>query len=296
MVSDTLMARWPDFLELTKPRVVALMLITALIGMCMAVPGFVPWEPLLLGNIGIGLCAGAAAAINHVVDERIDQKMSRTTNRPVATDRVSQTEALVFAALLAFLGAALLAWTINVLTAILTVASLVGYAFIYTMFLKRATPQNIVIGGLAGAAPPLLGWTAVTGEIHAHGLLLVLIIFAWTPPHFWALAIHRKEEYAAVGIPMLPVTHGNRFTALHILLYTILMFLITLLPFATLLSGWIYLVSAVILGVIFLYWSIEILREKNPKAPMETFKYSINYLLLLFVAMLADHWILGAPA
>jgi protoheme IX farnesyltransferase len=296
MVSDTLMARWPDFLELTKPRVVALMLITALIGMCMAVPGFVPWEPLLLGNIGIGLCAGAAAAINHVVDERIDQKMSRTTNRPVATGRVSQTEALVFAALLAFLGAALLAWTINVLTAILTVASLVGYAFIYTMFLKRATPQNIVIGGLAGAAPPLLGWTAVTGEIHAHGLLLVLIIFAWTPPHFWALAIHRKEEYAAVGIPMLPVTHGNRFTALHILLYTILMFLITLLPYATLLSGWIYLVSAVILGVIFLYWSIEILREKNPKAPMETFKYSINYLLLLFVAMLADHWILGAPA
>jgi len=172
----------------------------------------------------------------------------------------------------------------------------VGYAFIYTMFLKRATPQNIVIGGLAGAAPPLLGWTAVTGEIHAHGLLLVLIIFAWTPPHFWALAIHRKEEYAAVGIPMLPVTHGNRFTALHILLYTILMFLITLLPFATLLSGWIYLVSAAVLGVIFLYWSIEILREKNPKAPMETFKYSINYLLLLFVAMLADHWILGAPA
>lgn len=295
-MSETLMARWPDFLELTKPRVVALMLITALIGMCMAVPGFVPWEPLILGNLGIGLCAGAAAAINHVVDERIDQKMSRTTNRPVATGRVSQTEALTFAALLAVLGAALLAWTINVLTAVLTVASLVGYAFIYTMFLKRATPQNIVIGGLAGAAPPLLGWTAVTGEIHAHGLLLVLIIFAWTPPHFWALAIHRKEEYAAVGIPMLPVTHGNRFTALHILLYTILMFLITLLPFATLLSGWIYLVSAVVLGVIFLYWSIEILREKNPKAPMETFKYSINYLLLLFVAMLADHWILGAPA
>lgn len=295
-MSDTLIARWPDFLELTKPRVVALMLITALIGMCMAVPGFVPWEPLILGNLGIGLCAGAAAAINHVVDERIDQKMSRTTNRPVATGRVSQSEALIFAALLALLGAALLAWTINVLTAVLTVASLVGYAFIYTMFLKRATPQNIVIGGLAGAAPPLLGWTAVTGEIHAHGLLLVLIIFAWTPPHFWALAIHRKEEYAAVGVPMLPVTHGNRFTALHILLYTILMFLITLLPFATMLSGWIYLVSAVVLGVIFLYWSIEILREKNPKAPMETFKYSINYLLLLFVAMLADHWILGVPA
>lgn len=295
MMSESVLARWPDFLELTKPRVVALMLLTALIGMCMAVPGLVPWEPLVFGNIGIGLCAGAAAAINHVVDERIDQNMSRTTNRPVAQGRVTQTEALVFAALLAIGGTALLAFTVNVLTAILTVASLVGYAFIYTMFLKRATPQNIVIGGLAGAAPPLLGWTAVTGEVHAHGLLLVLIIFAWTPPHFWALAIHRKDEYAAVGIPMLPVTHGNRFTALHILLYTILMFLITLLPFATFLSGWIYAVSAVVLGLVFLYWSIEILRAKNPKAPMDTFKYSINYLLLLFVAMLADHWILGSP-
>lgn len=294
-MSESIVARWSDFLELTKPRVVALMLLTALIGMCMAVPGLVPWEPLVYGNFGIGLCAGAAAAINHVVDERIDQEMSRTTNRPVAQGRVSQTEALVFAALLAISGTVLLAVTINVLTAVLTVASLVGYAFVYTMFLKRATPQNIVIGGLAGAAPPLLGWTAVTGEIHGHGLLLVLIIFAWTPPHFWALAIHRKEEYAAVGIPMLPVTHGNRFTALHILLYTVLMFLITLLPFATFLSGWIYAVSAVILGTVFLYWSIEILREKNPKAPMETFKYSINYLLLLFIAMLADHWILGAP-
>ena len=290
-----MLARWPDFLELTKPRVVALMLITAVIGMCMAVPGFVPWQPLVLGNIGIAFCAGAAAAINHVVDERIDQKMSRTTNRPVARGRISQSEAILFATLLAILGTALLAVTVNVLTAVLTVASLVGYAFIYTMFLKRATPQNIVIGGLAGAAPPLLGWTAVTGEIHAHGLLLVLIIFAWTPPHFWALAIHRKEEYAAVGIPMLPVTHGNRFTALHILLYTILMFLITLLPYITLLSGWIYAVAATLLGLRFLYWSIEILREKNPDAPMATFKFSITYLMVLFIAMLADHWILGTP-
>ena len=290
-----MLARWPDFLELTKPRVVALMLITAVIGMCMAVPGFVPWQPLVLGNVGIAFCAGAAAAITHVVDERIDQKMSRTTNRPVAQGRVSQSEAILFATLLAILGTALLAVTVNVLTAVLTVASLVGYAFIYTMFLKRATPQNIVIGGLAGAAPPLLGWTAVTGEIHAHGLLLVLIIFAWTPPHFWALAIHRKEEYAAVGIPMLPVTHGNRFTALHILLYTILMFLITLLPYITLLSGWIYAVAATLLGLRFLYWSIEILREKNPDAPMATFKFSITYLMVLFIAMLADHWILGTP-
>ena len=294
-MSESMLARWPDFLELTKPRVVALMLITAVIGMCMAVPGFVPWQPLVLGNIGIAFCAGAAAAINHVVDERIDQKMSRTTNRPVAQGRVSQSEAIVFAALLAILGTALLVVTVNVLTAVLTVASLVGYAFIYTMFLKRATPQNIVIGGLAGAAPPLLGWTAVTGEIHAHGLLLVLIIFAWTPPHFWALAIHRKEEYAAVGIPMLPVTHGNRFTALHILLYTILMFLITLLPYITLLSGWVYAVAATLLGLRFLYWSIEILREKNPDAPMATFKFSITYLMVLFIAMLADHWILGTP-
>ncbi len=295
-MTESLLARWPDFLELTKPRVVALMLITAVIGMCMAVPGLVPWQPLVLGNIGIAFCAGAAAAINHVVDERIDQKMSRTTNRPVAQGRVSQSEAIVFAALLAILGTVLLAATTNVLTAVLTVASLVGYAFIYTMFLKRATPQNIVIGGLAGAAPPLLGWTAVTGEIHAHGLLLVLIIFAWTPPHFWALAIHRKEEYAAVGIPMLPVTHGTRFTALHILLYTILMFLITLLPYITLLSGWIYAVAATLLGIRFLYWSIEILREKNPDAPMATFKFSITYLMVLFIAMLADHWILGTPA
>ena len=295
-MTESLLARWPDFLELTKPRVVALMLITAVIGMCMAVPGLVPWQPLVLGNIGIAFCAGAAAAINHVVDERIDQKMSRTTNRPVAQGRVSQSEAIVFAALLAILGTVLLGATINVLTAVLTVASLVGYAFIYTMFLKRATPQNIVIGGLAGAAPPLLGWTAVTGEIHAHGLLLVLIIFAWTPPHFWALAIHRKEEYAAVGIPMLPVTHGTRFTALHILLYTILMFLITLLPYITLLSGWIYAVAATLLGIRFLYWSAEILREKNPDAPMATFKFSITYLMVLFIAMLADHWILGTPA
>ena len=282
-------------MTLTQQHRVALTVVAILLGIAIIVAGFVPWQPLVLGNIGIAFCAGAAAAINHVVDERIDQKMSRTTNRPVAQGRVSQSEAIVFATLLAILGTALLATTVNVLTAVLTVASLVGYAFIYTMFLKRATPQNIVIGGLAGAAPPLLGWTAVTGEIHAHGLLLVLIIFAWTPPHFWALAIHRKEEYAAVGIPMLPVTHGNRFTALHILLYTILMFLITLLPYITLLSGWIYAVAATLLGLRFLYWSIEILREKNPDAPMATFKFSITYLMVLFIAMLADHWILGTP-
>ena len=289
---NTPVATWRDYLELTKPRVVALMILTALIGMCMAVPGFVPWQPLVLGNLGIALCAGAAAAINHLVDERIDQQMSRTRSRPVATGKVSQRAAALFAAILAFLGIGVLVIWINSLTAVLTVASLIGYAFVYTMFLKRATPQNIVIGGLAGAAPPLLGWTAVTGEVHGHALLLVLIIFAWTPPHFWALAIHRREEYASVGIPMLPVTHGVKFTALHIFLYTVIMVLITLLPFATLLSGWLYLSGAVILGAVFLYWAIEILRDKNPQAPMETFKFSITYLLLLFIIMLADHWLI----
>lgn len=285
-------ATWRDYLELTKPRVVALMILTALIGMCMAVPSFVPWQPLVLGNLGIALCAGAAAAINHLVDERIDQQMTRTRSRPVATGTVSPRAAATFAACLALAGITVLVVWVNTLTAVLTVASLIGYAFVYTMFLKRATPQNIVIGGLAGAAPPLLGWTAVTGEIHGHALLLVLIIFAWTPPHFWALAIHRREEYASVGIPMLPVTHGVGFTALHIFLYTIIMFLITLLPFATLLSGWLYLLGAIVLGAIFIYWSIEILRGKNLKAPMETFKFSITYLLLLFVVMLADHWLI----
>ncbi len=284
---------WQDYLELTKPRVVALMILTAIIGMCMAVPGFVPWQPLVLGNLGIALCAGSAAAINHVIDERIDQQMSRTKSRPVATGKVSQSQAIIFAAMLALAGIVVLVLWVNTLTAVLTVASLIGYAFIYTMFLKRATPQNIVIGGLAGAAPPLLGWVAVTGEVHGHALLLVLIIFAWTPPHFWALAIHRREEYAAVGIPMLPVTHGVKFTALHILLYTIIMFLITLMPFATGLSNWLYLAAAVGLGLVFLYWSIEIIRGKNDKAPMETFKYSITYLLVLFVVMLLDHWLIG---
>ena len=291
-MTEAATATWRDYLELTKPNVVALMILTAMIGMCMAVPGWVPWQPLVLGNLGIALCAGAAAAINHIVDERIDQQMARTRKRPVATGRVSQQQAIAFAILLAAVGIAVLVLWVNVLTAVLTVASLIGYAFIYTMFLKRATPQNIVIGGLAGAAPPLLGWTAVTGEIHGHALLLVLIIFALTPPHFWALAIHRREEYAAVGVPMLPVTHGVRFTALHIMLYTIIMFLITLLPFATLLSSWLYLAGAVVLGSIFLYWSWEIIRGQKENAPMETFKYSITYLLALFIVMLIDHWLL----
>ena len=284
-------ASWRDYKELTKPNVVALMILTSVIGMFMAVPGMVPLNALVFGNLGIALCAGAAAAVNHLVDQRIDQGMSRTHKRPVAQGRVGTRQAALFALVLGGLGMAILLLWVNALTAWLTLASLVGYAFIYTLFLKRATPQNIVIGGLAGAAPPLLGWTAVTGEIHGHALLLVLIIFAWTPPHFWALAIHRKEEYAAVNIPMLPVTHGVAFTKLHILLYTVIMFLITLLPFATRMCGPLYLLGAVVLGGGFLYWAIELLRGKNPNAPMETFKYSIVYLMALFVVMLVDHYL-----
>lgn len=283
--------RFKDFYTLTKPNVVALMIVTSVIGMFMAVDGWVPWQPLVLGNLGIALCAGAAAAVNHVIDHRIDTKMARTANRPVATGVVTSTQAVIFAAALGATGMAILLLWVNALTAWLTLASLVGYAFIYTMFLKRATPQNIVIGGLAGAAPPLLGWTAVTGEVHGHGLLLALIIFAWTPPHFWALAIHRKEEYALVDIPMLPVTHGDAFTRLHILLYTIVMFIITVLPFVTRLSGPIYLAGAVILGLVFLYWALAMMFHWREDAPIQTFKYSILYLLLLFVVMLVDHYI-----
>ena len=288
---DTGRATWRDYKELTKPNVVLLMILTSAIGMFMAVPGMVPLNSLILGNLGIALCAGAAAAVNHLVDQRIDQRMARTFKRPIAQGRLSTRQAAVFAAGTGALGMAILLIWVNALTAWLTLASLVGYAFIYTMFLKRATPQNIVIGGLAGAAPPLLGWTAVTGEIHGHGLLLALIIFAWTPPHFWALAIHRREEYAAVDIPMLPVTHGVAFTKLHILLYTIIMFLITLLPFATRMSGPLYLLGAVVLGGGFLYWAVELMRGKNPNAPMETFRYSITYLMALFVVMLVDHYL-----
>ena len=284
-------ATWRDYLELTKPRVVMLMLITSLVGMFLATRAGVPWTVLLFGNLGIGLCAGAAAAVNHVVDRRIDSIMARTHKRPVTAGRVTPVAALTFALLLAIAGMSLLMVFTNELAAWLTLASLLGYAVIYTGFLKRATPQNIVIGGLAGAAPPLLGWVAVTGHLSAEPLLLVLIIFAWTPPHFWALAIHRREEYALVGIPMLPVTHGIAFTKLHILLYTILLFLISLLPYATRMSGPLYLLGAVVLGGGFLYWAIVLLRGKNVNAPMETFKYSIVYLMSLFVIMLLDHYI-----
>ncbi|GIZ10791.1 heme o synthase [Pseudomonas sp. NCCP-436] len=285
-------ATWRDYLELTKPRVVLLMLITSLVGMFLATRAGVPWTVLLFGNLGIGLCAGSAAAVNHVVDRRIDAIMARTRKRPVTTGRVSPLAALTFALVLALAGMTLLLVFTNALAAWLTLASLLGYAVIYTGFLKRATPQNIVIGGLAGAAPPLLGWVAVTGHLSAEPLLLVLIIFAWTPPHFWALAIHRKEEYAKADIPMLPVTHGEHYTKVHILLYTLAMFAVTLLPYAIHMSGPLYLASAMVLGGRFLYWAWVLYRDSRPHAAINTFKYSIWYLFLLFIALLADHYLL----
>jgi protoheme IX farnesyltransferase len=284
-------ASWRDYLELCKPNVVALMILTSAIGMFLAVPGMVPWDVLIIGNLGIALCAGSAAVVNHVVDRHIDQKMIRTLNRPVAKGRVEPWQALAFALATGVSGMALLLAFINPLTAWLTLGSLLGYAVIYTLFLKRATPQNIVIGGIAGAAPPLLGWTAVTNEIGGHGLLLVLIIFAWTPPHFWALAVHRKNDYAKADIPMLPVTHGERYTKIHILLYTLILFAVSLLPFATGMMNGLYLLGAVVLGAGFIYWSVVLLLDKHPQAGMETFKYSIVYLMALFVIMLLDHYL-----
>jgi protoheme IX farnesyltransferase len=285
-------ATWRDYLELTKPKVVVLMLITSLVGMFLATRAGVPWQILLFGDLGIGLCAGAAAAVNHVVDRRIDSIMARTHKRPVTSGRVSPVAALGFALLLAVSGMALLLIFTNPLAAWLTLASLLGYAVIYTGFLKRATPQNIVIGGLAGAAPPLLGWVAVTGELTAEPLLLVLIIFAWTPPHFWALAIHRKDEYAKANIPMLPVTHGEHYTKAHILLYTCVMFAVTLLPYAIHMSGLLYLVCAIGLGARFLHWSWVLYRDSKPHAAINTFKHSIWYLFALFIALLVDHYLL----
>lgn len=283
---------WRDYLELCKPRVVALMLLTSLIGMLLATPGFVPLDIIVLGNLGIALCAGSAATINHLVDRRIDLKMQRTHNRPIAKGRVEPQQALLFALATGLLGMVILLFFVNALTAWLTLASLLGYALVYTLFLKRATPQNIVIGGLAGAAPPLLGWTAVTNSLDGHGLLLVLIIFAWTPPHFWALAVHRKDDYAKADIPMLPVTHGEQYTKLHILLYTIILCIVTLLPYLTGMFNWLYLLGAVVLGAGFVYWSLVMLLGNNHKSAMETFKYSIIYLMALFIVMLLDHYLL----
>ncbi len=288
-------SRLSDYLGLCKLRVVSLIVFTAIVGMFLAVPGMVPLDILLFATAGIGLSAASAAAINHVLDARIDAVMRRTRRRPLPKGHLTETQALAFAFGLGVLGMVLLVTGVNVLTAVLTFVSLIGYAVIYTVFLKRATPQNIVIGGAAGAAPPILGWTAVTGEVHAHALILFLIIFTWTPPHFWALAIARKDEYAKVGVPMMPVTHGVAFTRLQILLYTVLLVLVTLLPYLTGMSGLVYLIGALGLGSGFLYYAVAMMVSSRPELPMRTFTYSITYLTGLFAVLLIDHYVPRLP-
>jgi heme o synthase len=279
------------YLELCKPKVVMLMLLTAVVGMFLATPGWVPLDILIFGNVGIAFVAGAAAVANHLADQHIDAIMHRTRRRPLPSGRITPLQAGLFALVLGSLGTAILVVFVNWLTALLSILTLIGYAGIYTLYLKRATPQNIVIGGAAGAAPPLLGWTAVTGHIDPNALLLVLIIFVWTPPHFWALAIYRYQEYAKAGIPMLPVTHGIPFTKLSILLYTILLLAVSLLPFVSGMCGIIYAIGALILGGIFLYWAIRLKKSNDPLIALKTFRYSIVYLMVLFVVLLIDHYI-----
>ena len=285
------LSSWSQYYSLTKPKVVYLIVFTAMVGMLLAAEGLPPLDLFVFGLLGIGLAAASGAAINHVVDEHIDRIMERTRNRPLVSGELGQKSALVFALSIGGLGIGILVVFVNFLTALLTFFSLVGYALVYTMYLKRATPQNIVLGGAAGAAPPLLGWCAVTGTVDTEALLLFLIIFIWTPPHFWALAIRRREEYAKADIPMLPVTHGVEFTKIQILLYTILLFIVTLMPFLVQMSGWIYLAGAVALGIGFLYYAVRLYREEQPNAiAMKTFGYSIFYLSLLFAFLLLDHY------
>ena len=284
-------ASWRDYYEMCKPRVVMMMIMTSLVGMFLAVPGMVSISVLVWGNLGIALVASAGAVINHLIDHRIDMVMQRTLKRPIPQGKVTPKQALIFAMLICLLGMLILIFLVNPLCGWLTLASFIGYAFIYTGYLKRATPQNIVIGGLSGAMPPLLGWSAVTGTVDPNGLLLVLIIFAWTPPHFWPLAIHREKDYAKTDIPMLPVTHGDALTKLHSLLYTIIMVIVSILPFLTGMSGLPYLIVALILGGGFLYHSIELMVGTNPAFAMKTFRFSIFYLLALFSVLLIDHYI-----
>ena len=277
---------------LCKPNVVYMMLICALVGMLLAEDTVSSIPTILIALLGIALCSGSAAAINQVIDRKADAAMTRTDQRPLPQGELSAFHASCFAFVIGILGAIILFVFINTLTMILTLASLVGYAFIYTVYLKRATPQNIVIGGLAGAAPPLLGWASISNTIDPHALLLVLIIFVWTPPHFWALAIYRKDEYAKESIPMLPVTHGVAFTKLQIVLYTIILFIVSILPYIVLMSGGIYLVSAVILSSIFLYYSIKLYFSDDDAIAMKTFNFSIYYIFLIFVALLLDHYLI----
>jgi protoheme IX farnesyltransferase len=287
---------WRDYFELGKPKVVALIVFTAVVGMFLAVPGLPPLPALLFGTLGIGLAASSAAAINHVVDRRFDEQMARTMGRPIPSGAVTTRQALTYAAVIGIVSMLVLWMLVNPLTAVLTFGSLIGYAVLYTVWLKHVTPQNIVIGGAAGAAPPVLGWTAVTGSVEPHALLLFLIIFAWTPPHFWALAIARRDDYARAGIPMLPVAYGVEFTRLHILLYTVLLVIVTLLPYLTGMTGLIYLAAAVVLGARFVRHAVALRRpDASPQLPMKVFRYSINYLMLLFLALLVDHYLPISP-
>ena len=291
MPSKSSVLTWKNYYTLCKPNVVAEMLFTAVVGMLLAVPGMPPVEPFIFGTIGIALAASSAAAVNHFIDRNADAQMARTEKRPLPTGELTTTNVITFALVLGVSSMLILILLVNTLTAILTFLSLFGYAIVYTLYLKRATPQNIVIGGIFGATPPLLGWCAMTNEVHPYALLLALIVFVWTPPHFWALAIARREEYAKVNIPMLPVTHGPEFTRLQILLYTILLMIVTLLPYLTGMSGLIYLVSAVMLGLGFIYYAVLMMRKKDNKTAMKTFVYSIVYITLLFAALLIDHYL-----
>jgi protoheme IX farnesyltransferase len=291
MTSDSTLLSWRNYIELCKPKVVTLIVFTAVVGMLLAVPGIPPLDTLIYSTVGIALAASSAAAINHFIDQKADAEMKRTQNRPLPKGELSSKNVIIFALVIGSIGMALLIFMVNTLTAVLTFLSLIGYAIIYTVYLKKMTPQNIVIGGAAGAAPPLLGWCAMTGEIHPYALLLFLIIFVWTPPHFWALAIARREEYAKVEIPMLPVTHGPEFTRLHILLYTVLLLIVTLLPYLTGMSGLIYLMAAVPLGLGFIYFAILMMRRKDDRTAMRTFGYSIIYLMVMFAALLIDHYV-----
>jgi|TARA_B110000037_G_scaffold128577_1_gene146130 protoheme IX farnesyltransferase len=279
---------WQDYLELCKPRVVLLMLLCATVGMFLATDSIISFDLLLFTNLGIALVAGSAASVNHIIDAQIDINMARTAHRPIAQGRVSVTSGILFSAVTGIAGISILAFLVNPLTAWLNLGSWIGYGIIYSAYLKRATPQNIVIGGLFGAAPPLFGWTAVTNQIDAGGVLLVMIIFTWTPPHFWALALDRKEEYAKVNIPMLPVTHGELITKYYILGYTLLLAIVTLIPFIIGMSGIIYLLSALALGFVFIIWSLRLLLDHNGAA-IKTFRYSIFYLMMLFISLLIDH-------
>jgi protoheme IX farnesyltransferase len=284
-------AHWRDYYALTKPGVVQLLVFTAVVGMFLATPGMVPWDVLIAASFGIGLAAAAGAVVNQILDQRIDAQMARTRNRPLPQGRISERDALTFAMGLGLSGLLVLVLFVNVLTAALTFLSLIGYAIVYTVYLKRATPQNIVIGGAAGAAPPVLGWVAVTGSVDPHALLLFLIIFTWTPPHFWALAIARRADYERADIPMLPVTHGIEITKSFVVYYTILLILVTVLPYLTGMTGLFYAFGALLLGGGFLYYAVQLKVAPRQDSPMTTFRYSIAYLMALFSFLLIDHYI-----